>query len=69
MLDKKRILPCSAWLRASTACSDVFCGVPCKLGREGLEQIIEIELTADERAALARVGRGGARARWPRSSA
>jgi malate dehydrogenase len=31
---------------------DVFLGVPCKLGRRGLERIVEIELTAEERAAL-----------------
>jgi malate dehydrogenase len=51
-LDKKRILPCSAWLQGEYGLTDVFCGVPCKLGRNGLEQILEIELTADERAAL-----------------
>ena len=51
-LDKKRILPCSAWLQGEYGLSDVFCGVPCKLGRAGLEQILEIELTAEERAAL-----------------
>ena len=51
-LDKKRILPCSAWLQGEYGLSDVFCGVPCKLGRGGLERILEIELTADERAAL-----------------
>jgi malate dehydrogenase len=51
-LDKKRILPCSAWLQGEYGLSDVFCGVPCKIGRGGLERILEIELTADERAAL-----------------
>jgi malate dehydrogenase len=51
-LDKKRILPCSAWLQGEFGLRDVFCGVPCKLGRRGLERIVEIELTADERAAL-----------------
>ena len=51
-LDKKRILPCSAWLTGEFGLKDVFCGVPCKLGRRGLEQIIEIRLTDDERAAL-----------------
>ncbi|HYC32809.1 MAG TPA: malate dehydrogenase, partial [Gemmatimonadales bacterium] len=38
-LDKKRILPCSAWLQGEFGLKDVFCGVPCKLGRGGLEQI------------------------------
>ncbi len=51
-LDKKRILPCSAWLQGEFGLKDVFCGVPCKLGRNGLEGIIEISLTAQERAAL-----------------
>ncbi len=51
-LDKKRILPCSAWLQGEYGLTDVFCGVPCKLGRAGLERIIEVELTAEERAAL-----------------
>ena len=50
--DKKRILPCAAWLTGEYGMKDVFLGVPCKLGRAGLEQVIEIELTADERAAL-----------------
>ena len=34
-LDKKRILPCSAWLQGEYGLKDVFCGVPCKLGRNG----------------------------------
>jgi len=51
-LDKKRILPCSAWLRGEFGLRDVFCGVPCKLGRGGLERIIEITLTDAERAEL-----------------
>jgi malate dehydrogenase len=50
--DKKRILPCAAWLQGEYGLSDLFLGVPCKLGRNGLEQIIEVELTAEERAAL-----------------
>ena len=51
-LDKKRILPCSAWLTGEYGLRDVFCGVPCKLGRAGLESIIEVTLTDAERAAL-----------------
>ncbi|MEW5931002.1 MAG: malate dehydrogenase [Gemmatimonadota bacterium] len=50
--DKKRILPCAAWLQGEYGMSDLFLGVPCKLGRNGLEQIVEVELTAPERAAL-----------------
>jgi malate dehydrogenase len=50
--DKKRILPCSAWLQGEYGMKDVFLGVPCKLGAAGLEQIIEIEMNPAERAAL-----------------
>jgi len=50
--DKKRILPCSAWLHGEYGMKDVFLGVPCKLGAAGLEQIIEIEMNPAERAAL-----------------
>jgi malate dehydrogenase len=52
--DHKRILPCSAWLEGEYGMRGLFLGVPCKLGRRGLEQIVEVELTADERAALAK---------------
>jgi malate dehydrogenase len=51
-LDKRRILPCSAWLQGEFGIRDVFCGVPCKLGRGGLERVIEIAQTDAERAAL-----------------
>ncbi|HEY0305312.1 MAG TPA: malate dehydrogenase [Longimicrobiales bacterium] len=50
--DKKRILPCSAYLQGEYGMKDLFLGVPCKLGREGLLEIFEVELTADEKAAL-----------------
>ena len=50
--DQKRILPCAAWLEGEYGMSGLFLGVPCKLGRKGLEQIIEVELTPDEKAAL-----------------
>ncbi|HKT60717.1 MAG TPA: malate dehydrogenase, partial [Gemmatimonadales bacterium] len=51
-LDKRRILPCSAWLQGEFGLTGVFCGVPCKLGRNGLERIIDIKLTEAERAEL-----------------
>src|SRR5687768_14454448 len=51
-LDKKRILPCAAWLEGEYGMSGLFLGVPCKLGRKGLEQIIEVELTSQERTDL-----------------
>src|SRR5436190_1683419 len=50
--DQRRILPCAAWLQGEYGMSDLFLGVPCKLGRKGLEKVIEVELTSDERAAL-----------------
>ncbi len=52
--DEKRILPCAAWLEGEYGMSGLFLGVPCKLGRHGLEKIIEVELTKDERSALAK---------------
>lgn len=52
--DKKRVLPCSAWLTGEYGMEGLFLGVPCKLGRNGLEQVIEVELTESERAALAK---------------
>jgi malate dehydrogenase len=51
-LDKKRLLPCSAWLQGEFGLRDVFCGVPCKLGRSGLERIIEVTLTKAEQEEL-----------------
>ncbi len=50
--DQKRILPCAAWLTGEYGYRDLFLGVPCKLGRRGLEQVLEVTLTADEKAAL-----------------
>jgi malate dehydrogenase len=51
-LDRKRILPCAAWLQGEFGLTDVYCGVPCKLGRNGLEQVIEVTLTEQERKDL-----------------
>jgi malate dehydrogenase len=50
--DEKRVLPCAAWLEGEYGMRDLFLGVPCKLGRKGLERVVEVDLTADERAAL-----------------
>jgi malate dehydrogenase len=52
VLDQRRILPCSAWLDGEYGMSGLYLGVPCKLGEGGLKQIVEVELTAEERAAL-----------------
>ena len=50
--DQKRILPCAAWLDGEYGMSGLYLGVPCKLGRSGLEKVIEVDLSPDERAAL-----------------
>jgi malate dehydrogenase len=50
--DQQRVLPSAAWLQGEYGLSGMYCGVPCKLGRKGLEQIVEVELTAEERKAL-----------------
>ena len=50
--DKKKILPCAAYLEGEYGIKGYYIGVPCKLGAAGLEQIIEIKLTAEEDAAL-----------------
>ena len=52
--DKKKILPCAAYLEGEYGLKGLFVGVPCKLGVRGIEQIIEIKLTAEEKAALDR---------------
>jgi malate dehydrogenase len=52
LLDKKKILPCSVFLQGEYGVRDLFVGVPCKLGARGLEQVIEIKLTAEEDAAF-----------------
>jgi len=51
-LDKKRILPCSAYLEGEFGIKGVFVGVPAKIGKDGIEQIVQIKLTPDESAAL-----------------
>ncbi len=50
--DKKKILPCAAYLEGEYGVQGLFVGVPVKLGARGIEQIIEIKLTAEEQAAL-----------------
>jgi malate dehydrogenase len=53
-LDKRRLLPCAAWLQGEYGLRDVYCGVPCKLGRGGLQRIVEVALTDAERRDLAK---------------
>jgi malate dehydrogenase len=50
--DKKKILPCSVYLQGEYGIRDLFVGVPVKLGRRGVEQIVQVKLTAEEDAAL-----------------
>ena len=50
--DKKKILPCAVYLEGEYGVNGLFVGVPAKLGKNGVEQIIEISLTNEERAAL-----------------
>lgn len=50
--DKKKILPCAAYLEGEYGIKGLFVGVPCKLGARGIEQIVEIKLTPEEKAAL-----------------
>jgi malate dehydrogenase len=50
--DKKKIVPCAAYLRGEYGIRDLYVGVPVKLGAAGVEQIVEVKLTAEEKAAL-----------------
>jgi malate dehydrogenase len=50
--DKKKILPCAAYLQGEYGIEGYYIGVPCKLGAAGIEQIVEIKLTAEEEAGL-----------------
>jgi len=52
LLDKKKILPCSAWLEGEFGVKGAFAGVPVKLGAAGVEQVVEIKLSSDENAAF-----------------
>jgi malate dehydrogenase len=52
MLDEKRVLPCTAYLEGEYGIDGLYMGVPVKLGAGGIEEIVELELTTDERGAL-----------------
>lgn len=56
--DKRRLLPCAAWLEGEFGLEGLFVGVPCKLGAGGLLEVVEIELTKDEQAALEKSAAG-----------
>jgi malate dehydrogenase len=51
-LDQNRIFPCAAWMTGQYGLKDLFVGVPVKLGKGGIKQILELELDADEKALL-----------------
>jgi malate dehydrogenase len=52
MLDEKRVLPCTAYLEGEYGIDGLYMGVPVKLGRDGIEEIVELDLSDDERSAL-----------------
>ena len=52
LMDKKKVLPCAAYLEGEYGINGLFVGVPCKLGARGIEKIYELKLTAEEQAGL-----------------
>jgi malate dehydrogenase len=52
VLDEKRVLPCTAYLEGEYGIDGLYMGVPVKLGAGGIEEIVELDLTDDEREAL-----------------
>jgi malate dehydrogenase len=50
LMDKRKILPCAAWLTGEYGVNDLYVGVPAIIGENGIEKVIEIELSADEKA-------------------
>ena len=54
--DKKRILPCCAYLEGEYGLNDIYFGVPVKLGSDGLEQVLEVSLTEEEKALVKKSG-------------
>ena len=54
LLDKKQILPCAVLLNGEYGFNDVYAGVPVKLGAEGIEEVIEVDLNTKEQDALSK---------------
>jgi malate dehydrogenase len=52
MLDEKRVLPCTAYLEGEYGIDGLYMGVPVKLGRGGIDQIVELELSEEEQTML-----------------
>jgi malate dehydrogenase len=57
LLDTRQVLPCSVRLQGEYGLENIFTGVPCRLGAGGLVEVVEVELTDDEQAALHRSAR------------
>jgi len=53
--NKKKILPCAVYLEGEYGIKGLFVGVPVKLGAKGAEEVVEIELTADEKRRAAKI--------------
>ena len=60
LLDKKRVLPCAAWLNGEYGVKDMYVGVPVVIGAKGVERMVEIELNGAERAAFEKSAAGRA---------
>jgi malate dehydrogenase len=52
VMDQKRVFPCCVKLEGEYGLNDIFVGVPVKLGKNGVEKVMEVKLTADEQALL-----------------
>jgi malate dehydrogenase len=52
LLDKKRVLPCAAWLNGEYGVKDLYVGVPVVIGAKGVERIVEVEFSGAERGAF-----------------
>ena len=62
LIDKKRVLPCAAWLNGEYGVKDMYVGVPVVIGAKGVERIVEIELDAARARDVRQVGRHRCRA-------
>ena len=54
LLDRKRVLPCAAHLDGPYGIKDLYVGIPVVIGEKGVERVVELDLTPDEKAALAK---------------
>ena len=57
LLNQSRLLPCCVYLHGEYGVQDIFLGVPCRLGYQGVEQVVELELSDTERAAFMESGK------------